>query len=216
MSERSLSYPRRVSPRAPRLSPDERRRAILGAAVPVLVEHGRATTTKQIAEAAGVAEGTIFRVFDTKEDLVDAALDDVFDPAVFLAALAAIDPNRELRARLLAITGCFQRRFVTMFRLMAALGLPPPAARHRGDKPGDWKQQAGKLMADLIGPDADLLRLPVDDVGRVIRLLTFAGSHPHISENRLLSPAEIVDIALDGVRLRDDAAYRTDSHPEED
>lgn len=205
-----------MPPRAPRLSPDERRRAILAAAVPVLIEHGRATTTKQIAEAAGIAEGTVFRVFDTKEELVDAALDDVFDPAVFLAELAAIDPDQELRARLLAITGCFQRRFVTMFKLMAALGLPPPAARHRGDKPGDWKQQAGKLMADLIGPDADQLRVPVDDVGRVLRLLTFAGSHPHISENRLLSPEEIVDIVLDGVRLRDDANDRPDPHPEED
>ena len=100
--------------------------------------------------------------------------------------------------------------------ISAAYGCVLAARQRYADSPGDWKQQAGKLMADLIGPDADLLRLPVDDVGRVIRLLTFAGSHPHISENRLLSPEEIVDIVLDGVRLRDDAAYRTDSHPEED
>ena len=69
-----------MTPRAPRLSPDERRAALVDATVPLLLEHGRAVTTRQIAEAAGIAEGTIFRVFATKEELVDAALDAAFDP----------------------------------------------------------------------------------------------------------------------------------------
>ena len=60
-------------PRAPRLTPDERRGALIEATIPLLLQHGASVSTRQIAEAAGVAEGTIFRVFDSKEDLVHAA-----------------------------------------------------------------------------------------------------------------------------------------------
>lgn len=193
-----------VTPRAPSLAPDDRRRAITEAALPLLMEHGKATTTKQIAEAAGIAEGTVFRVFDTKDDLIDAALDAAFDPADLLAALAAIDVSPPLRQRLVALTTVLQRRFVTMFRLMAALGVPPQAARHRGAEPGDWKERTTALMVALIEPDATALRVPPEQVARVLRLLTFSGSHPHIADQRLLTPEEIVDIVLDGV-LRQEA-----------
>jgi AcrR family transcriptional regulator len=187
-----------MSSRAPRLTPDERRAAILAAALPVLIEHGRGTTTKQIAEAAGIAEGTIFRVFATKEELVDAALEKAFDASDLLAGVGAIDPELPLRERLLALTTLFQRRFLLMFQLMAALGVPPPAARHRGQH-ADWKERAAEMMVALIEPDSGSLRVPPQQVARVLRLLTFAGSHPHITDRQLMTPEEIVDVVLDGV-----------------
>ena len=61
------------------MSADDRRTALIEATLPLLLEHGRTVTSKQIAEAAGVAEGTIFRVFDSKDDLITAALDHAFD-----------------------------------------------------------------------------------------------------------------------------------------
>ncbi|MBN9326134.1 MAG: TetR family transcriptional regulator, partial [Cellulomonas sp.] len=45
------------------MPPDERRRAILRAVLPVVRERGADVTTRELAEAAGVAEGTLFRVF---------------------------------------------------------------------------------------------------------------------------------------------------------
>jgi AcrR family transcriptional regulator len=49
--------------RASMLPPEERRSMIVAATLPLLVEHGEMVTTRQIADAAGIAEGTIFRVF---------------------------------------------------------------------------------------------------------------------------------------------------------
>ena len=50
------------------MAPEDRRKAILEALIPLLVEQGGDVTTKEIAEAAGIAEGTIFRVFPDKAD----------------------------------------------------------------------------------------------------------------------------------------------------
>ena len=40
------------------LAPEDRRTAILAALIPLLVERGGDVTTKEIAQAAGIAEGT--------------------------------------------------------------------------------------------------------------------------------------------------------------
>ena len=46
---------------------------IIDAVIPLILEHGVGITSRQIAEAAGVAEGTVFRAFGDKESLIAAA-----------------------------------------------------------------------------------------------------------------------------------------------
>src|SRR4051795_3490825 len=89
--------------RATPMAPDERRRAIVDAVVPLLLEHGDDVTTRQIAEAAGIAEGTIFRVFDDKAALLLEAAREIMNPATGRADLAAaLEGLDTLRAKVLA------------------------------------------------------------------------------------------------------------------
>lgn len=183
--------------RARPLAPEERREAIIAATRPLLHEHGRATTTKQIAEAAGIAEGTVFRAFASKEELFDAVLEAEFDPTSFLEDVARIDPGLDLRERMIAFTTLLQRRFVGIFSLMAAMGMRKPPASLTD--PDARRRLALGGLARLLEPDADRFTLPLDRVVDLVRLLTFSGSHPHISEHRPLSPEEIVDVILHGI-----------------
>ena len=86
-----------VRGRATPLPPDERRAAILLAVRPVLLARGAAVTSRELAEAAGVAEGTLFRVFTDKVTLVREAVLAAVDPADAVPELAAIDRTLPLR-----------------------------------------------------------------------------------------------------------------------
>jgi AcrR family transcriptional regulator len=186
--------------RARPMAPEARREELIAATRPLLLEHGRSTTTRLIAEAAGIAEGTIFRIFPTKEELFDAVLEAEFDPEPFLADIRAIDLGLPLRERLVAATGLLQRRFIRIFHLMTAMGLPKPPERFRAEDVR--KRLAEDGLNRVLGPDADRFRLSPDEVVRVLRLLTFSGSHPHISEQRPMRPEEIVDVILHGTLRR--------------
>jgi AcrR family transcriptional regulator len=191
--------------RATRMPPAERRAAIVAATLPLVLEHGSAVSTRQIAEAAGVAEGTIFRVFPDKEALMCAVIGEAFDPAPTLRQLTAVDRSLPLRPRLVAITEVLQARTKRVFALIDALELTGPPKRSEPPDPDGPRGPAATDRAilaalhDLLDGDADQLRVPVEEFGHVLRLLMFSSSHPVISGGRPLSAEQIVGVLLDGL-----------------
>jgi AcrR family transcriptional regulator len=210
--------------RAPRMAPDDRRAAIVAATRPLVLRHGAAVTTRQIAEASGIAEGTIFRVFPDKDAVISAVIADALDQTPSLRELAAVDRALPLRERLVAAVDVLQRRVSEVFGLFGALGWTggPPDRRNgrprlpRPVDPDRIENEYRAAVTDLIGPDARLLRLSPAELAHVMRLLVFSGTHPLISAPRSLGPEEIVAILLDGLLAHPATGSNAEPVPIED
>ncbi len=190
--------------RAAALPAEERRAALVAATLPLLLAHGPAVTTRQIAEAAGVAEGTIFRVFPDKESLIEAVVESAFDMSAIDAALADIDAAQPLEARLVEAVDILRRRFAEILQLRAAVeslaladGRPAISARHL---PPDLSG-----LAALFEPSRDQIRRDPLEAAHLLRGMTIAGTHPALILDEPLSSADIVSLFLDGVRTSDGA-----------
>jgi AcrR family transcriptional regulator len=85
------------------MSRDERRAAIAHATIPLLEQHGSQVSTRQIALAAGVAEGTLFRAFDDKVELLTAAAERALDPTAHVAEIDALPAAGDLAAELVQV-----------------------------------------------------------------------------------------------------------------
>ncbi len=178
------------------MAADERRAAIVAATLPLLREHGRSITTRQIAEAAGIAEGTIFRVFTDKDELIDATVARALDPAEAVAALHEIDLDTPLEERVTAAAAVIQHRLVGVFALMNAIGGIGPPKPSSTDRP-DLAQ-----VAALFEPDRHRLTVEPRTAAQLLWGLTLAANHPASPFDTRLTPAQVVLALLDGIRTR--------------
>lgn len=176
--------------RAAPLPPEARRAAIIDAVLPLLVEQGAAATSRQLAQAAGVSEGTIFNVFGDKEALLAAVVQTAIDPGPFERAIAGIDPSAPLEQRLAEAVTLIQRRVADVWRLLSQLG-----PQHRPSPPRSLPESPA--LTRLLSVDPTQLRLPPAEAARLLRSLTLACTHPLLSP-RPRPPAEIVDLFLHG------------------
>jgi AcrR family transcriptional regulator len=178
--------------RAAALPPEERRARIVEATLPLLLAHGTALTTRQIAEAAGIAEGTIFRAFPDKESLIAAVVDAALDTTNVDAQLDAIDATLPLDDRLVAAVEILRRRMADMLQLRAAVGLL------------DQRPSADLgALANVFEPDRASLRRDPLQAAHLLRGLALAGTHPSLAPEEPLRSEEIVSLLLDGLRRHD-------------
>lgn len=194
------------TPRATPMPPERRREALIDVTLELLRVHGRDVSTRQIAQAAGIAEGTIFRAFASKEELVETAIERAFVPGEVLDRLAEIDRALPFEERMVRVAGVLQQRYRATFYLMAQVGLvrPPqasPAATHRESH----LEELTELMVAIVGADAERLDVPAEEFVHRLRLLVFVGSHPQLSDGRPLAAEDAVHTVLHGLVRRPEA-----------
>lgn len=171
------------------------------ATLPLLREKGLSLSTAEIARAAGVAEGTLFRVFETKNDIIDAVIEHVMDPAPTIEALARIPVEEPLELRVRRVVELWHARVAEISVLMAALHAAGAGHHHpkkHGPQHADHMKRLNEAVAGVLAPDADRLRLGVSETASLLRSLAFATAHPLLSDRLVTDPAILVDLFLHG------------------
>jgi len=206
-----------MTPRAAAMTAEDRRQAIVDVLIPLLVEKGAEVSTREIAEAAGIAEGTIFRVFPDKRSLMLAAAEEAINPAGgqadFDAAMAGVEG---LSAKVLVATErVLGRMRMTMTVMMAVRGhLMAAHEDHEHAGPGEHKhgpppfvlqaqEDLHHRLTGLFEPHRDELAVEPDVAAIALRSLIFGASRPELGMAPVLTPDQIADVLLDGVRRRE-------------
>lgn len=160
--------------------------------MPLLVDFGLELTSKQIAEAAGVAEGTIFRAFGDKETLIAETVKKFLDPEPLRRELGSIPRDLSLDDKVLRMVTLLRKRFSDVFRVMAAIRTTQP--------PSHGERHAfAEFVFEVLAPHAQELNWSPERTAHVIRLVTFAASIKHFNAGMEFSTEELARIVLYGI-----------------
>jgi AcrR family transcriptional regulator len=180
------------------MSPEERRKMIIAAALPLVAEQGTAVTTSQIARAAGIGEATIFRVFTDKDELVDACMAEALRPDHAVTELASIPLDQPLADRLTEAADALSAHLA---RIGAVVGSLHSSGHRRGEerpRPMPGAREASmelmrEAVTDLIEPDEASLRVPAAQVATLFLGLLF--TRPAADD---LPTAKLIEVFLQG------------------
>ncbi|GGT47173.1 TetR/AcrR family transcriptional regulator [Nonomuraea spiralis] len=210
--------------RAPAMSPEQRREMIVRAALPLVVEYGTSVTTAQVARAAGIGEGTVFRAFGDKDTLLAACMAEALRPDDTLAHVSAISLDLPLAERLVeaseALRGYLARMGAVAGALATSGGLRRPPASHdtTGERPaphdttGERPASQGapgeravsgreasmaasrEALAVLFEPERDRLRLDPERLAEAFQFMVMAAGRGPSP----LGSEELVELFLHG------------------
>lgn len=183
------------------MAPDERRRALIEATLPLLLEHGTELTTRQIAQAAGVAEGTIFRAFDTKQDLINEVILHALDTDQTAARLRDIRADRPLIDVVADLVALLQAEIGRTRALTSLLSHPPlnlggkkcpvnPHERHEG---------LHTAVTEVLAARGAELSVAPATAASVLMAMAFATTHSYAGAPALSAPHDIARVVLHGL-----------------
>lgn len=162
------------------MPPAERRKAIIEATLPLIQQQGTNVSTRQVAEAAGVAEGTIFRVFDSMQDLIQASILAAFSREALDDFLSGVDLGDTLEEKTHATLSLLKHRIDTIRSLMMVVhqaeGSPGMCIR---DGLSTRRDELDAWLVERFAVHAPDLRVPPEQYVSFLRLLA-TGSSLHL------------------------------------
>jgi len=187
----------------------DRRRAIVDVVVPLLIEKGSAVTTAEMAHAANIAEGTIFRVFPDKHSILFEAMKTALDPASVTEAIRSIDPCAPMTTQLEEAARALYRHF----DCMVALG---ESWRSISNNQQEREQDVGRLvrksaaaisaaLLELFERHREALRVSPLEAAAAFRGILFATRHPLLAAKERLPIDAALNILLAGIAKPDRA-----------
>jgi AcrR family transcriptional regulator len=194
------------------MDPVHLRDAIVRAAMPLMAEYDTLTTAR-IADAAGIDEATLLRVFDDTDAVLGACWDAMktsiaaaLDPSRVLQELDAISVDQPLAARLVEAIDALDAYYVGIRTDMAALHDSFSTAGERRTRPvdGDDFRAAGRLpearhaIARLLAPDHEHLRLPADVLADAFLGMSLGAARTPHPDRSPLPSEQLVDLFLHG------------------
>jgi AcrR family transcriptional regulator len=163
-------------------------------------------TTVKIAEAAGVAEGTIFRAFKDKSSLLQQACTASLDPAPTLERLEAIDSDLPLEDQLREAAMIIVEKHERFHALAGVLRtLPPSPARLKDARKAGIEANSviSERLTRLFSQHSDDLAVKPGIAAAAFRGLLYA-VHPPLSDPKeRITIDEAIAILLDGVLAKE-------------
>lgn len=189
--------------RAKPLPPEDRRVAIVEAVIPLIMDQGANVTTSAMAEAAGIAEGTIFRVFPDKSTLLLEALKTCFDPAPALDQLARIEGDLPFEIKLRKAAAIILQRAERVHAVAGVLRTLPPPERPSHEEAHRSAIEANSRifwgLTRIFEDESDGLSVEPARATAAFRGLLHAVSFPLSDPSELVTADEAVTILLNGI-----------------
>lgn len=190
--------------RVPRMSREDRRKMIVQAVLPLIAEHGPSVTTAQIARTAGIGEGTIFRAFEDKDELVQACVEAALRPDDVLELIGEIPLDQPLAARLAEAADAMSAHLDRMGAVAGAMHAhgEPRERRHRSgfkDKRRGSFDGMRDALAELFAPERERLRMTPNQLAGLFLSLLLSRAR---GRQEKVPMDQLVDLFLHGAVVR--------------
>jgi AcrR family transcriptional regulator len=159
-----------------------------------------------MARAAGIAEGTIFRVFPDKPALLHAAIARAMDPAPIEAAFAGIDPDGSIETQMVAAALVLAARFEGVAALLGIVRSIPHERKPRAEEAHriahDSMAAVAAALTKLLERHRDRLLVEPAQAAMLLRGLVFTNTHPLLAAAERMGPERLVSVLCDGIVAR--------------